>query len=124
MMNNKSQLLDLLRLIYAQADLNVLLSQGLRYSQISQLLEIAVAQEYIRPEQGKFSVTQKGLDLIHQKLSGSNTYQGGWIKPSDDRKIKKIDLMSICLPTKETARRLVNATSARGLHHRGDESSS
>lgn len=122
-MENIKHITNLIRLIFAKAELSELIKSGLRYSQISQLLEKAIELEYIESKEGGFIVTNKGLSLIHKKSSSDHTGRG-WLRPLEDRKTEKIDLMSIYLPSKVTVRKLVAATSASGLRHRGGESSS
>ena len=120
----ETHLKNLIRLIHAKTELTDLVNGGLRYGQISQLLELAVKQEYIIAKDRAFEVTPKGLAVIHNKSSKSYA-DGGWVHPlGQDDRVPSADPMQVYLPSRATARRLLHAISASEDTHRGGESPS
>lgn len=122
-MSVNSNLIDLLRLVFAGADLSVLTKRGLRYSQISQLMEICIHKNYLGSVDGKMVLTARGVELVHSK-GVDDMKEGGWIRPFSEHRKKKAGLMNIYLPSRSTVSRIMSATSASGSRHRGGESSS
>lgn len=124
-MENKKTFIKLLRVIHYNADVNQLIDQGLRYSQISQLLNEALTKGLITAQGGRFLLTQSGKDLLLERNQVTNDLSiSNWIEPLDDKRKKPMDPMAIYLPSKKIMISLKGVTSTYGSIHRGDESSS
>jgi hypothetical protein len=89
----------LLQLVSQGADVGPLLELGLRYSQISRLIRVAV-------ERGFLAVSEQGLDLTEEgrtemrinPLTGRRRRDGGWISPDEKSRIAHWPSNQVYLP--------------------------
>ena len=94
-----SNLILLLQLINANADVDPLIRRGLRFLQISRMISDAVESGYIEEVEGKLLVTAKGHKLIKSYSSkGEIRRDGGWISYEDESRIDSIPINSPYLP--------------------------
>lgn len=97
----ESNLLLLLQLINAGADIDALLSRGLQYSQIADLIFEAIKNEFALESKTGLELTVLGLEKIKNNKTLSNI-KGNWISPLDEFRIESIAIDEIYLPTWET----------------------
>ncbi len=120
-MNDNTYLKDLVRLVFAKADLTYLVDKGLRYTQISQLIEKSVTMGYLKPQDAEFLVTTKGLELIHDSNKNNRNSKKGWIRRLDSAKKASVT-DEIYLPDKNAVGKLPLVTSTGGANHGESES--
>jgi hypothetical protein len=94
-----SNLLLLLQLIYAGADVNALLRRGLQFSQIANLIAEATEKGLITEGEFGLTLTAIGIEEMQSKRGGNQQGDdGGWISPLDEYRIEKLSEDDIYLP--------------------------
>jgi hypothetical protein len=96
----ESNLILLLQLINAGAEVDALLNRGLQYSQIVDLIFHAKEQNLVCDDEKTLKLTDLGLHRIFGKTSSK--VKGNWISPLDERRIPSINLDAVYLPSLET----------------------
>ena len=96
-------LLFILNFIHKDLSILRLLELGLEYSQISKITETIIEEELATlDEDGKISLTDKGIDLLDQLFNKSYPdLNKDWILPSEYYRIDSIDPTDIYLPQKK-----------------------
>jgi hypothetical protein len=98
---SESNLILLLQLINAGADVDALLRRGLQYSQIADLILEATEKELVKDVETKLEITALGLEKIKNAKSLSNV-KGNWISPLDELRVKPIGIDELFLPSWDT----------------------
>jgi hypothetical protein len=98
---SKSNLLLLLQLINAGAEIDSLLNRGLQYSQIADLIFEAIENEFVLENENGLELTALGLERIKNAHSRQNV-KGNWISPLDEFRVKPLPIDEIYTPTWET----------------------
>jgi len=94
-----TNLILLLQLINARADVDSLLRRGLRYSQISLFVTQATKDGLIQHTDGKPVLTKKGYEIMRiDSHSGELRSDGGWISFAEWARKKKLKIDEIFLP--------------------------
>jgi hypothetical protein len=93
---NKSLIL-LLQVIRSEGSIDPLLTAGLEYVQIAQLLTQAKQDGYVFPLEDKLVLTEEGKEILSnsskQKIIG-----GGWIRSLEEYRVAQMDKDEIYLP--------------------------
>ncbi|WP_139248325.1 hypothetical protein [Janthinobacterium lividum] len=96
-MNNHLRML--LRLIDTNSDSTFLLSQGLTYSQISELFSTATRNGYINHDGDNFLITKQGRNFLSEKaILEKYGSIGAWITPDERYQIPQTKVSDIYLP--------------------------
>ena len=99
-----SHMILLLQIIKNKADIEPIFKKGLRYSQISRLLQSAKNQGFIEESEEGLSVTAKGLSIMRYDIRrGKFRKDGGWISPEEESRIKSIGIDAVYLPTESNS---------------------
>jgi hypothetical protein len=99
-----SNLVLLLQLIFAGAEVNSLMARGLKFSQIAMLLDAGLQQGLIMETEDSLRLTSEGIEKMRSGLRDARIRRdGGWISPLDNFKIEKLALDDVYLPDSETA---------------------
>jgi hypothetical protein len=105
----ESNLVLLLQLIHAEADVDALLKRGLQYSQIADLLFYAKEDNLVSESETRLELTAFGLDRIKNSKTLSNI-KGIWISTLDELRIPSIEIDEVYLPSAETKNDIENLT--------------
>jgi hypothetical protein len=92
-------LINFLRVVQKNSDLETLIRDGLRYSQIAVLAELAEREGYIRyNDDERLSLTTKGEALL-VNFSGPTLGDRSWVRPLDAERVEKLDSAAAYVPT-------------------------
>lgn len=95
----KSHLLLLLRLVHAKADVEALLRQGLRFSQIASLISDTIEKGYILLIDGELTLTEEGMSKLKtDTITVRYRTDGGWISPAEEFRIRPQRYDKVYLP--------------------------
>ncbi|RPH50022.1 MAG: hypothetical protein EHM85_11920 [Desulfobacteraceae bacterium] len=96
---NEKHLYTLLRVIYKNANINILIREGLSFSKIAELTNEAIIAEFVIQANDKIELSQKGLEKMQElgvKFKKINKEE--WIEKDLKSKIPKLDKNFIYLP--------------------------
>ena len=88
----------LLHLIDSGSGIEPLLNRGMTYSQIAELVNVAIRDGYISKTAKELTITEKGVDRLNTLESGKISSNAGWITPEVESRIDKIDVDDVYLP--------------------------
>ena len=89
----------LLKLLNAGSDIGPLVSEGLTYSQITQLLGELISDRLVALVDGAPVLTEAGLDAMREdELTGARRHDGGFISPLQSARIDRRSVDAIYLP--------------------------
>lgn len=112
---SESHLVILLQLIYAGADVNVLLNKGLQYTQIAELIKEAIEKKLADETDEGLKITSLGLKKIKEGLENNRIKpKSDWISPLDEYKIEQLSVDAVYLPKKSTYYDLAELLASRG----------
>ena len=97
-MMSESSLILLLQLIKNNAGAGPLIERGLRYQQISELINRALKEDFIEHKEKSMVLTKKGIEKIRHGRP-----DGGFISPKEQSRIKSISVNEIFLPKKKNS---------------------
>jgi hypothetical protein len=96
---NESNLILLLQLIKAKADVEPLLKRGLTYMQISELITHCIEKKLIQQEDSGYSLTKSGiLKMKADTQTGKPRKDGIWISPQEEFRIESRRSDEVYLP--------------------------
>jgi hypothetical protein len=98
---SESNLVLLLQLIYAGADVDALLNRGLQYSQIADLIFRAKENNLVTDSETKLELTVLGLEKIKNTKIQQNV-KGNWISPLDEFRIEPLLTDEVYFPSWKT----------------------
>lgn len=94
----------LLTAISNKSPLEALVKNGLEYSQIYELIDMALDLEYLVYDEDDLVLTDSGIGLISD---GPKLTKGGeWILPDDGSRIDKIEIDAVFVPSRQTIKML------------------
>lgn len=89
----------LLQIIKENASLDPLISSGLTYKDIGDLMEVVFAEKYIIQDNTSIKLTESGIEfLAYLEKKRKNRNKNEWIEVDKRSKIAKIDKKFIYLP--------------------------
>ncbi|MBI9110128.1 hypothetical protein [Maridesulfovibrio ferrireducens] len=93
----------LLRLVKKSSSIEALLNQGLDYSQIFDLIGIAISLSYLKESTEGLTLTFEGNQFLQTNgpMSKPRT-DAGWIEPANDFRIDKIKVDETYIPKEFT----------------------
>ena len=95
--------LRILHIIHHRLSTGDILTLGLEYSQIAELISEVLQEGYVKEsEEVGLQLTESGIDLLlklNKELYPNNS--NAWILPSDENRIPKIGKFDIYLPKKK-----------------------
>jgi hypothetical protein len=95
----ESNLILLMQIVKAGADVDALIRRGLRYSQVSYIIDKCTQKGYLTEKNNKLFLTPKGKEKL---LESSKIGDSPWISPEEESRYPKSDKFDIYLP-KDTA---------------------
>lgn len=98
---SESNLILLLQLINAGANVDALLRRGLQYIQIADLIFEAKSREFVVDSDTNLALTPLGLEKIRDGKTLLNI-KGNWISPLDEFRIERIAIDEVYIPNWQT----------------------
>ncbi|MGO9116874.1 MAG: hypothetical protein ACLQPD_04590 [Desulfomonilaceae bacterium] len=94
-----ANLVLLLQLVSQGADMGPLLQLGLRYSQISRLIRVAVEKGFLKATEERLDLTPEGqAEMRISPLTGRPRKDGGWVSPDEKSRVAQPPSNQVYLP--------------------------